>query len=147
MQDPSPWTQEMVESVWEPTEEGHSFQAFYEYIIGEVNTHYWFCHNGHEYFLTFDFDANHNQIYVIYDRDLKDPRFFGGCWENEPRSDYDKLEDLIFNYVLKNDGRTIAEYLCDFWGVQRPLFPEPLDEVAFKKYMISFPAAIKDYRP
>lgn len=98
------------------------------------NMHFEFCHNGHNYFITFDEDKDENQLWVIYDRDYSDPKVAYKCnWDIEPRTDYKDLPSLIFEYKLKNDGRTIAEYCCDYWKQPRLLVPEPVAKNAGTK--------------
>ncbi len=93
------------------------------------NLHFEFCHNGHEYFITIDKDSGKNQIWVIYDRDFSDSKVAHKCdWDIEPREEFKDLPSLVFEYKLKNDGRSIAEYCCDFWKQPRLLVPEPVDE-------------------
>lgn len=91
--------------------------------------HYEFCHNGHNYFVTVDVDESKNQIWVIYDRDYSNPKVAYKCdWDIEPRTDYPDLPSLVFEFKLRNDGRTIAEYCCDYWRQPRILVPEPVDK-------------------
>lgn len=102
-------------------------QELYSDIL--FNQHYELTHKGHEYLITFDSDGNGKQIWVAYDRDLSDPKYaYNAVWETEPRADFSDLPSLIFGFKLQNDGRTIAEYCCDFWKQPRILVPEPVDK-------------------
>lgn len=88
-----------------------------------------FCHKGHDYFISWDSDDKNNKYWCIFDRDLTNPLYkYNTIWEKEPRTDFKNLSDLAFSYKLKNDGRTIAEYICDYNKVPRILVPEPVDE-------------------
>ncbi|MBO8450112.1 MAG: hypothetical protein IAA96_03295 [Spirochaetes bacterium] len=118
------------DSDWIPEET--CLQELYSNIF--FNLHYGFIHRGHEYFITFDFDSNKNQIWVIYDRDLSDSKLKDKTdWDDEPRQDYQDIPALVFTYRLKNDERTILEYCCDIWKIPRLLFPEPVDKNQIKK--------------
>ena len=84
--------------------------------------------------ITIDVDEKKNRIWVVYDRDLNDPKYaYNAGWDIEPRTDYPDLPSLIFGFKLKNDGRTIAEYCCDFWRQPRLLVPKPIDENLVRK--------------
>ncbi len=116
--------------IWEVEES--CFQELYGTII--FNLHYGFCHNGHEYFITTDVDKEKNPIWVIYDRDFSDSKVaYKTDWDIEPRSDFPDIPSLVFGFKLKNDGRTIAEYCCDFWNQPRILVPEPINENLARK--------------
>ena len=111
--------------VWKVEES--CIQELYSEIC--FNLHYEFCHNGHNYFITIDVDEKKNQIWVVYDRDYSNPDVAYKCdWDIEPRTDFSDLPALIFGFKLQNDGRTIAEYCCDFWKQPRILVPEPVDK-------------------
>lgn len=101
-------------------------QELYREIF--FNLHYEFCHNGHNYFITVDVDKNKNQVWVIYDRDYSNPAIAYKCdWDVEPHIEFEDLPALVFGFKLQNDGRTIAEYCCDYWKQPRILVPEPVD--------------------
>lgn len=108
-----------MDKIWEPDDEFLE-ETFY---IGHMGI----IHLGHEYFITWDKDSEDNTIWVIYDRDYSDAKYrYNIFWENEPRTDYPTLQELLFYYKLKNDGRTIAEYICDFNKKPRLLMPEDI---------------------
>lgn len=113
-----------MQQEWEVEE--NCIQELYSNIL--FNMHYEFAHKGYEYFITFD-SANKKQIWTIYERDLTNPKYcYNTIWETEPRTDYSDLPALVFEFILKNDGRTIAEYCCDCWKQPRLLVPEPINE-------------------
>lgn len=114
---------------WNP---GCCIQEFYSEVL--FTGHYGFYHKGHEYFITWDCNAVGEKVYVIYDRDLNDPLYFEkSSWDIEPRMEYPSLPDLCFCFELKNEGKTIADYICDFNGRDRCLFPEPIDKKSLGK--------------
>jgi hypothetical protein len=109
-------------------------QDLYETIL--FNLHYEFCHSGHAYFITFDTNEEKKEVWVIYDRDFSDPKIaYKSDWDIEKRVDYKDLPSLIFEFELKNDGRTIAEYCYDYWNQPRKLIPEPID-YKYKRKML-----------
>ena len=70
----------------------------------------------------------------IYDRDFSDSKVaYKTDWDIEPRSDFPDIPSLVFGFKLKNDGRKIAEYCCDFWNQPRILVPEPINENLARK--------------
>ena len=94
-----------------------------------------FTHKGFTYDFDYDCDEVHPNMWRIRWRDLSDPNFaYNYVWETEPYLDYADLPSLIFEFELKNDGRTIAEYICDYWNQPRTLVPEPLDEELWRGY-------------
>lgn len=98
------------------------------------NMHFEFCHKGHNYFITWDVDKNKNHIWVIYDRDYSNPAVaYKNDWDIEPRMDYPDLPSLFFEYKLRNDGRTLAEYCYDYWKQERSFVPEPVDKNLVRK--------------
>lgn len=118
-----------MQQKWEVEES--CIQELYSNIL--FNMHYEFTHKGYEYFITFDF-VNKKQIWRIYERDLSDSKYcYNTIWETEPRIDYSDLPALVFEFILKNDGRTIAEYCCDYWKQPRILVPEPINESLSRK--------------
>ena len=97
------------------------------------NTSFEFYHKGHLY--SFDSEiGNKTELWQIYDRDLNNPTYAYNCyWDNEPHFDYPDLPSLIFDFKLRNDGRTIAEYCCDYWKQPHILVPEPVDKNLVRK--------------
>ena len=119
-----------MDKIWKPDDEFLE-ETFY---IGHMGL----IHLGHEYFITFDKDDGNNTIWVIYDRDYSNPKYrYNIFWETEPRADYPTLQDLLFNYKLKNDGRTIAEYICDFQHKPRLLMPEEIIPAKYRKKILN----------
>ena len=79
-------------------------------------------------------DKEKNPIWVIYDRDFSDSRVaYKTDWDIEPRTDFPDIPSLVFGFRLKNDGRTIAEYCCDYWKQPRLLVPESVDKNLARK--------------
>lgn len=106
---------------WNP---GKSIQEFYYDCFSDIS----FCHKGHEYFIYQNLESK-EKPWTIFDRDLKDPEYaYNVVWGKEPRFDYADLADLAFTFKLQNDGRTIADYICDFNSIDRLLVPEPVDK-------------------
>ena len=52
---------------------------------------------------------------------------------DEEREEYPDLPTLAFNYKLKNDGRSIADYICDYNKQEHLLMPEPVDDRMVRK--------------
>ena len=106
--------------------EESDIQDLYETIL--FNLHYEFCHNGHAYFITIDTNEEKKEVWVIYDRDFANPKIaYKNDWDIEDRVDYKDLPSLIFEFKLKNDGRTISEYCYDYWNQPRSVIPEPIN--------------------
>lgn len=119
----------IISQKWEPES---CMQEFYSEFF--VSPHYGFYHNGHEYFITIDADEKQKVIWVIYDRDLSDEKEkYEDCWNDEQREEYPDLPTLAFNYKLKNDGRSIADYICDYNKQEHLLMPEPVDDRMVRK--------------
>lgn len=114
--------EKIIQQEWTPET---CIQEFYSTFY--VSPHYEMYHRGHEYFITIDIDKDGKQVWIISDRDLTDERFkYNIVWDDEPTSYYVDLPTLIFEYRLKNDGRTIAEYICDYNKTPRNCVPEPM---------------------
>ena len=122
------WYKKQVDEVfsktdWEPEEK--TMYEFYEMI--NFNGHFEFSHKGFEYFITFDIDSEKKDIWIVYERDFSNPEIaYKNDWDIEPQTPYKTLEELIFEFKLKNDGRTIAEYVCDYLKIPRLLLPEAI---------------------
>lgn len=115
---------DIISQEWQPES---CMQEFYSEFF--VSPHYNFYHKGHEYFITFDKDEEYKDVWVIYDRDLEDENYkYNTFWEDEPKAMYKNLPELAFCFRLKNDGRTLCEYICDFNNMERLLVPEPVDK-------------------
>lgn len=116
--------EKIITQKWEP---GSCIQEFYSEFF--VTPHYGFYHNGHEYFITTDEDENKHEIWVIYDRDLSDENVkYKDSWDIEPKEKFSDLPTLAFEFKLKNDGRSIADYICDFNKQEHLLMPEPVND-------------------
>ena len=108
---------------WKPE---RCIQEFYSQIM--FIGHYEFFHNNHEYLIVED-KIEGKDVFVVYDRDLNIPDFKEkDDWDIEPKTIYTSLPELCFSFRLRCDGRTIAEYICDFNGLPRIMFPEPVDK-------------------
>jgi len=106
---------------WNP---GSSIQAFYNDCLSDIS----FCHKGHEYFIFQNLELK-DKPWTIFDRDLSNAEFASNIiWGKEPRFDYKDISELAFDFKLRNDGRTITEYICDFNSCDRILVPEPVDK-------------------
>lgn len=46
-------------------------------------------------------------------------------WEKSNIIHFKDLCDLVFQLVLLNDGRTLAEYICDYQKIPRYVVPVP----------------------
>lgn len=112
---------ELQDYEWKPES---CIQEFYSAMM--FIGHYEFSHNNHEYLIVQD-KENGNDVFVIYDRDLSIPGYEKKYeWDVEPKTIYSSLPELCFNFKLKGDERTIAEYICDYNGLPRIIFPEPM---------------------
>ncbi|MEE1291134.1 MAG: hypothetical protein UHW86_08905 [Spirochaetota bacterium] len=110
-------------AIWEPEEK--SMYEFYDMI--NFNGHFEFSHKGFSYFITFDKDSEKNDVWLIYERDFSNPKIaYKTDWDIEPKTPYKSLEELIFGFRLKNDGRTITEYVCECLRVPRILIPDAI---------------------
>ena len=108
---------EVIGQEWKPES---CMQEFYSEFF--VSPHY-------EYFITVEKDNNRKDIWIIYDRDLSDDNYkYNSVWENEPKASFSDLAELAFNYKLKNDGRTLCEYICDFNKLDRLVIAKPIDK-------------------
>ena len=116
---------EMMAVEWD-ADETTCIQELYSDLY--CNPVFEFFHRGFLYSFDSEFKKDKSQLWSVYYRDLKDPKYcYNSIWENEPHSDYPDLPSLVFGFKLKNDGRTIAEYCCDYWKQPRILLPEPVD--------------------
>lgn len=108
---------------WQPES---CIQEFYSEV--NFNGHYNFYHNGHEYLITFD-EIENEDVCVIYDRDLFDSKVaYNTEWESEPKEIFKDISELTFYYRLKNDGRSLSDYICDYNKVERNILAEPVDK-------------------
>lgn len=116
---------EMMDVEWD-ADETTCFQELYSDLY--FNRFFEFYHKGFLYSFDSEFKKDNTELWSIYYRDLKDQKHcYNVTWENEPHSEYHDLPSLIFEFRLQNDGRTIAEYCCDYWNQPRLLVPEPVD--------------------
>ena len=98
--------------VWKPEE---TIQEFYYGLLSEME----WDHNGYGYYI--DHTVPGWDIYYRNWNDAKDVS--APYWEVCPHEHFDTRADLTFNFKLKNDGRTPAEYICDYYGKPRILVP------------------------
>ncbi|MBR5032463.1 MAG: hypothetical protein IKX70_02185 [Treponema sp.] len=114
----------IISQEWEPES---CMQEFYSAFF--ISPHYNFYHKGHEYFITTEKDLDRKDVWIIYDRDLTDENYkYNSIWDNEPKSIYSDLSELAFEYKLKNDGRTLSEYIADYNHLDRSIVAEPIDK-------------------
>lgn len=116
---------EMMDAEWD-VDDTSCIQELYSDLY--FNRNFEFYHKGYLYSFDSECSKDKSELWQIYYRDLSNPEYaYNSIWENEPHSDYPDLPTLIFEFKLKNDGRTIAEYCCDYWKQPRILVPEPVD--------------------
>lgn len=100
---------------WEPDP---TIQEFYDMCLNEDE----FFYKGFHYSLLWSegrkgFDVAYQDL-----RDLSIAYLEG--WEKQiPREYFETRAELISNFRLRNDGRTILEYYCDFYNKPRILVP------------------------
>jgi len=104
-------------ATFEPDED---FQELYKMCLNEEE----FYHNGFHYSI---FLANNSlkNGFDICCQDLNNPdtAYLEG-WEDQiPYENFPTRMDLISKFKLKNDGRTLLEYWCDYFHKPRLLVP------------------------
>ena len=98
--------------VWKPEE---TIQEFYEGLLSEMEWN----HNGYGYYIDHTVPG-----WDIYYRNWNDAKEVSApYWEVCPHEHFETRLELAFNFKLKNDGRTPAEYICDYYGKPRILVP------------------------
>lgn len=102
--------------VFEPDE---TIQEFYDLCLSEGE----FFHNGFHYSIYWT--ETLEKGFDIYCQDLNDPAvaYLTGYEEPIPRETFATRAELVSQFRLKNDGRTILEYYCDFFKLPRMLVP------------------------
>ena len=102
-----------AKEVFNPEE---NFQDVYDTIMCEGD----FLHNG--YFYSFIYNEPGWGISYF---DLTDAVgfFYGGCNRKCPAEYFDTRAELVSTFKLRNDGRTILEYYCDYLQIPRLLVP------------------------
>ena len=122
---------EMMDVKWD-VDETTCIQELYSDLY--YNPTLEFYHDGYLYGFNHECLKGEPEQWQIYARDLTNPKFaYNSVWWNEPYSVYPDLPTLIFEFKLQNDGRTIAEYCCDYWKQPRILVPEPIDKNLVRK--------------
>lgn len=98
---------------FEPEED---FQELYNFILGEGE----FAHNGYWYYF-----AHLCPGWAIIIEDLNDENrgSVNECYTTWPREQFATRADLVSQFKLRNDGRTLLEYWCDYFHKPRMLFP------------------------
>ncbi|MCI5523635.1 MAG: hypothetical protein MR449_05820 [Spirochaetia bacterium] len=103
----------MASEIFEPDED---FQDLYDMCRDESD----FCHNGFHYSIFWG-----GKGFVICCQDLSNPEIarLEGFEEQIPYEYFKTRADLITQFKLKNDGRTLMEYWCDYFHKPRLLVP------------------------
>lgn len=103
--------------IWKPED---TIQELYDLILSEGD----FDHKGFEYHFVQhgDYIKDGWDVFII---DLNDDaQAFSENWnETCPREFFKTRAELISQFHLKNDGRTILEYYCDYFKKPRLLVP------------------------
>ena len=122
---------EMMEVEWD-VDETTCIQELYSNLY--YNPTLEFFHRGYLYGFNHECLKGEPEQWQIFIRDLSNPKVaYNSVWWNEPYLGYPNLPSLIFEFKLQNDGRTIAEYCCDYWKQPRMLVPEPVDMSLVRK--------------
>lgn len=102
---------------WEPDP---TIQEFYDLCLNEGE----FFHNGFHYSIYWANNSLKDGL-VICCQDLNDlsVAYLYGNEEQIPYENYQTRADLLSQFRLKNDGRTILEYWCDYHHKPRLLVP------------------------
>ena len=103
--------------VFEPEE---TLQEFYDLCLGEGE----FYHNGFHYSIYWSNNSLKNGFDICF-QDLNNPAvaYLNGNEEQIPFETFATRAELISQFKLKNDGRTILEYYCDYFKKPRMLLP------------------------
>lgn len=105
------------EIVWNPEE---SLEEFYDGCDGEPD---WY-HKGVYYGIAYADDGRKG--WFVYIRDyLNEDIPTEDNWDKVPKEFFPNLTSLAFELRLLRDGRTIAEYICDYNGLERYVVPVP----------------------
>lgn len=103
--------------IWKPED---SIQEIYDMILSEGD----FDHKGFEYHFVQhgEYIKDGWDIFIV-DLD-NDTQVFSSNWYDFcDRESFKTRTDLISQFRLKNDGRTILEYWCDYYKKPRLLVP------------------------
>lgn len=100
---------------WEPDP---TIQEFYDMCLNEAE----FFYKGFHYWILL---SENNKGFDVAYQDLQDLSIaYLEGWENQiPREHFGTRVELISKFRLRNDGRTILEYYCDFYKKPRILVP------------------------
>lgn len=95
-----------------------SLEEFYEGSDSEPD----WTHKGVRYSMAYADDGRDG--WLVYYRDFRNRNIpVEDHWDNVPNEFFPDLCTLAFNFVLKHDGRTIADYICDFNHINRYVVP------------------------
>jgi len=94
-----------------------TLDEFYDSCDSETD----FNHNGIHY----DVGWGDDDGWDIYYMPIDFYRNNSNWYETAPKEHFKDLCDMVFNFKLKDDGRTIAEYICDYQKIQRYAVPIP----------------------
>lgn len=103
-----------------------TLDEFYE----ECDSEPYFEHNGFHYDIQWGEYNGGWDVYVMPAELYATNRRW---WEKSPVIHFENLCDLVFRLVLWNDGRTLAEYICDYQKIPRYAVPVPPKFVNDKK--------------
>lgn len=94
-----------------------TLDEFYEECDGEP----WFEHMNWHYEIAWG-DEDGWDVYILPEKEYTTNRKW---YETAPKEHFKDLCDLVFNLKLKDDGRTLAEYICDYQKIPRYAVPIP----------------------
>lgn len=101
---------------WDPDP---TIQEFYDMCRDEND----FYHNGFHYTLLWSETIEHGFDVACQNLNDLNVAYLIGWEEAIPRESFKSRMELISRFRLKNDGRTILEYYCDYYHKPRLLVP------------------------
>ena len=110
------WVQIVNEMEYEPDED---FEEIYGLILSEGE----FGHRGYWY----GFQHISPKWWDIIIQDMNNPEQAGDeQWYNHcPRVKFESMRDIVSQFKLLNDNRTLLEIYCEYYGKQCPLILPP----------------------
>lgn len=102
-----------------------TLDEFYDSCDSETD----FDHVGIHYEVVWGEDDGWDLYYMPEDFYMTNRKWY----ETAPKEHFKDLCDMVFMFRLKNDGRTIAEYICDCLKIPRYAVPVPPKFVNDKK--------------
>ena len=94
-----------------------TLDEFYESCVDETD----FGHNGIWYEVAWGEEGGWDIYFMDKEFYINNRKWY----ETAKKEHFETLCDLAFNFKLKNDGRTIAQYICDYNKIPRYVVPVP----------------------